>query len=205
MPSVSKAQQAVMGMALAARRKEMKVSELSDAALKIYNSDMTDKQIEDFASTKKEGLPKHKMKTLKESILSSSKTGRYIVLDWIKSNITYSSTSEPKDLSNLIYLDKDWKICFEPYMRLCGDGKSYNLGDVTVNFDGERFPSYVKFGMCDVWGITFNCPNMTSTEGWPDVVTGQLVYGNTKVNKKELKEYNKKASIGCFTDSVILS
>ena len=75
MPAVSKAQQAVMGMALAARRGEMKVSELSDAALKIYKSDMTDKQIEDFASTNKEGLPKHKMKTLKESILSSTGTG----------------------------------------------------------------------------------------------------------------------------------
>ena len=75
MPAVSKAQQAVMGMALAARRGEMKVSELSDAALKIYKSDMTDKQIEDFASTSKEGLPKHKMKSLKESILSSTGTG----------------------------------------------------------------------------------------------------------------------------------
>ena len=75
MPAVSKAQQAVMGMALAARRGEMKVSELSDAALKIYKSNMTDKQIEDFASTSKEGLPTHKMKSLKESILSSTGTG----------------------------------------------------------------------------------------------------------------------------------
>ena len=75
MPAVSKAQQAVMGMALAARRGKMKVSELPDAALKIYKSDMTDKQIEDFASTSKEGLPTHKLKSLKESILSSTGTG----------------------------------------------------------------------------------------------------------------------------------
>lgn len=89
MPSVSKAQQAVMGMALAARRGEMKVSQLSDAALKIYKSDMTDKEIEDFASTKHDGLPNHKMKSLKESILTSVSAGKAGMAEkWIKEHCT---------------------------------------------------------------------------------------------------------------------
>lgn len=48
MPSTSKKQQTAMCMALAARKGDLKVSELKGAALKIYNSDMTNKQIEDF-------------------------------------------------------------------------------------------------------------------------------------------------------------
>jgi len=56
MPAVSKSQQAAMGMALAARKGEMKVSDLKGAALEIYKSDMTDKEIEDFAATKRKSL-----------------------------------------------------------------------------------------------------------------------------------------------------
>ena len=97
MPAVSKAQQAVMGMALAARRGEMKVSELSDAALKIYKSDMTDKQIEDFASTSKEGLPTHKMKTLKESILSSTGTGAAMTEKFLNDYVKQSQWKKNDD------------------------------------------------------------------------------------------------------------
>lgn len=61
MPAKSRAQQRLFGMALAVRRGNMKRSEVSEDILKIVDSDMTDKEIEDFASTK----------GLKESLLES--------------------------------------------------------------------------------------------------------------------------------------
>lgn len=53
MPAKSQAQQRLFGMALAVRRGERKRSEVNDAVLDIVDSDMTDKEIEDFAKTKK--------------------------------------------------------------------------------------------------------------------------------------------------------
>ena len=64
MPAKSKAQQALFGMALAVRRGEMKRTEVSDEILKIVDGEMTDKEIEDFASTKRKSLPDH----IKESL-----------------------------------------------------------------------------------------------------------------------------------------
>lgn len=52
MPAKSKAQQKLFGMALAVRRGEMKRSEVYQQVLDIVDSDMTDKEIEDFAETK---------------------------------------------------------------------------------------------------------------------------------------------------------
>lgn len=57
MPAKSKAQQRLFGMALAVRRGEMNRSEVGQSVLDIVDSDMTDKQIEDFAKTK--GLKEH--------------------------------------------------------------------------------------------------------------------------------------------------
>jgi len=48
MPAKSKAQQTAMCMALAARKGDLEVSKLKGAALDIYNSDMTNKEIEEF-------------------------------------------------------------------------------------------------------------------------------------------------------------
>lgn len=62
MPAKSKAQQRLFGMALAVRRGEIKKSEVGDEVLDIVNSDMTDKQIEDFAKTK--GLKEHLLNAL---------------------------------------------------------------------------------------------------------------------------------------------
>ena len=62
MPAKSKAQQRLFGMALAVRRGELKKSEVGGAVLDIVNSDMTDKQIEDFAKTK--GLKEHLLESL---------------------------------------------------------------------------------------------------------------------------------------------
>ena len=56
MPAQSKAQQRLFGMALAVRRKETPRSEASKEVLDIVDSDMTDKEIEDFAKTKHKGL-----------------------------------------------------------------------------------------------------------------------------------------------------
>ena len=62
MPAKSLAQQRLFGMALAVRRGELKKSEVDDSVLDIVNSDMSNKQIEDFAKTK--GLKEHLLNAL---------------------------------------------------------------------------------------------------------------------------------------------
>lgn len=59
MPSKSKSQQRLFGMALAVRRGEMKRSDVYQEVLDIVDGDMTDKQIEDFAKTKHSSLKEH--------------------------------------------------------------------------------------------------------------------------------------------------
>lgn len=59
MPAESKAQQKAAGAALAAKRKEIKVSELQGASKSMYES-MTEKELEDIASTPRKNLPEHK-------------------------------------------------------------------------------------------------------------------------------------------------
>ena len=56
MPAKSKAQQMAAGTALAAKRGELKVSELTGAAKEMYES-MSEKQLEEFAATKRKGKP----------------------------------------------------------------------------------------------------------------------------------------------------
>ena len=63
MPAKSLAQQRLFGMALAVRRGELKKSEVDDSVLDIVNSDMSNKQIEDFAKTK--GLKEHLTQSIK--------------------------------------------------------------------------------------------------------------------------------------------
>lgn len=52
MPATSKKQATAMRMALAARKGDLEVSKLKGAALEIYKSDMTNKEIEDFTVLK---------------------------------------------------------------------------------------------------------------------------------------------------------
>ncbi|PLP61228.1 DUF3008 domain-containing protein [Mesorhizobium loti] len=59
MPATSKAQQRAAGAALAAKRGEIKKSELIGASKEMYES-MTEKELEEFAETKLEGLPDKK-------------------------------------------------------------------------------------------------------------------------------------------------
>ena len=59
MPATSKAQQMAAGAALSAKRGETKKSELKGASKEMYES-MSEKQLEEFAETKRKGLPKKK-------------------------------------------------------------------------------------------------------------------------------------------------
>lgn len=56
MPAKSKAQQRAAGAALSAKRGETKVGDLQGASREMYDS-MTEDELEDFASTKLDGLP----------------------------------------------------------------------------------------------------------------------------------------------------
>ena len=59
MPAKSKAQQKAAGAALSAKRGETKKSVLKGASREMYES-MDEKQLEEFAETKRKGLPEKK-------------------------------------------------------------------------------------------------------------------------------------------------
>lgn len=59
MPAVSKAQQKAAGAALAAKRKEIKVGDLQGASKSMYDS-MSEKELEEMASTPRKGKPEYK-------------------------------------------------------------------------------------------------------------------------------------------------
>jgi hypothetical protein len=59
MPAKSKAQQKAAGAALSAKRGETKKSDLKGASKGMVKS-MTEKELEDLASTKRKGLPAKK-------------------------------------------------------------------------------------------------------------------------------------------------
>jgi Protein of unknwon function (DUF3008) len=61
MPAKSKAQQKAAGAALAAKRGDQKKSDLKGPAKSMYES-MSEKQLDDFASTKRKGKPEHASK-----------------------------------------------------------------------------------------------------------------------------------------------
>jgi hypothetical protein len=61
MPAKSKAQQKAAGAALAAKRGEQKVSDLKGPAKSMYES-MSEKQLDEFASTKRKGKPQRASK-----------------------------------------------------------------------------------------------------------------------------------------------
>lgn len=58
MPAKSKAQQKAAGAALAAKRGEAKKSDLQGASKGMLKS-MTEKELEELASTKRKGKPEH--------------------------------------------------------------------------------------------------------------------------------------------------
>jgi hypothetical protein len=58
MPAKSKAQQKAAGAALAAKRGDVKKSELQGAS-KSMEASMTEKELEEMASTRRKGKPEH--------------------------------------------------------------------------------------------------------------------------------------------------
>lgn len=59
MPAKSKAQQKAAGAALSAKRGDTKVSDLKGASKEMYDS-MSEKELDEMASTKRKGKPEHK-------------------------------------------------------------------------------------------------------------------------------------------------
>ena len=59
MPAKSKAQQKAAGAALSAKRGDTNKSDLQGASKEMYDS-MTESELEDLASTKRQGKPEHK-------------------------------------------------------------------------------------------------------------------------------------------------
>ena len=78
MPAKSKSQQRLFGMALAVRKGEMKRGDVWKEVLDIVDSDMTDKEIEDFATTSHKGLKERfeNMKNIKQYINETSYSGQ---------------------------------------------------------------------------------------------------------------------------------
>ena len=62
MPAKSKSQQKAAGAALSAKRGDTKKSELKGASREMYEL-MTEKELEEFASTKHKGKPEHVRKS----------------------------------------------------------------------------------------------------------------------------------------------
>lgn len=71
MPAKSKAQQKAAGAALAAKRGEVKPSKLIGASRQMYAS-MSEKQLDEFASTKRKGKPDY----VKDSPIPARKAAR---------------------------------------------------------------------------------------------------------------------------------
>jgi len=64
MPAKSAAQQKAAGAALSAKRGDTPVSKLKGASKSMYES-MTEKELDEMASTERKGKPEHKSKTSK--------------------------------------------------------------------------------------------------------------------------------------------
>lgn len=71
MPAKSKAQQKAAGAALAAKRGDAKRSDLKGASKQMYDS-MSEKQLDEFASTKRKGKPNY----VKDSPIPAKKAAR---------------------------------------------------------------------------------------------------------------------------------
>jgi hypothetical protein len=71
MPAKSKAQQKAAGAALAVKRGEARRSGLKGASKQMYES-MSEKQLDEFASTKRKGKPDY----VKDSPIPAKKTAR---------------------------------------------------------------------------------------------------------------------------------
>lgn len=73
MPAKSKAQQKAAGAALSAKRGDTKKSKLKGASRQMYES-MSEKQLDEFASTKRKGKPEHAAKKAASKSKSKKKS-----------------------------------------------------------------------------------------------------------------------------------
>ena len=115
MPSKSKSQQRLFGMALAVRRGELKRSEVGDEVLEIADGDMTDKEIEAFAkhrtSDKEHNVKESELTDDEKRIIGARKNGSHIptgvstkkedrtlssIEKYLKNRLVYSSGIHPK-------------------------------------------------------------------------------------------------------------
>jgi len=119
MPAKSKSQQRLFGMALAVRKGEMKRSDVWKEVLDIVDSDMTDKEIEDFAKTDHKGLKERfeNMKDIKEYInenhndmIDVRETGKfgYMYYDPNSGIVATYSMNNWKSLVDDFGEDEDW-------------------------------------------------------------------------------------------------
>lgn len=155
MPSTSKAQQKAMCMAYAARKGKLNKSELKGAALDIYNSDMTDKQIKDFMVLKESTNI-----SLKESILKSVKAGKYaLVDDWCKNNITNE---------NGYVINNDLTI------------SDKNGAGIFIKNDCKDIPSYIKFDRVEGYFTIGPCINTLTKEQSPKSVGYLTLFSNVE-------------------------
>ena len=95
-PAVSKAQQQAAGAALAAKRGEIPVSSLVGASKDMYDS-MTEKELEDFASTEHEGLPKkvnEQVRGLMQPGTRFTVKNKEYVLDKVKNAVMFGTASD---------------------------------------------------------------------------------------------------------------
>lgn len=115
MPSKSKSQQRLFGMALAVRRGELSRYDVGEEVLDIVDGDMTDKEIEDFAkrrtSDKEHNVKESELTDDEKRILAARKNGSHIptgistkqedknlssIERYLKNRLVYSSGIHPK-------------------------------------------------------------------------------------------------------------
>ena len=138
MPAVSKKQKTAMCMALAARKGDLEVSKLKGAALEIYNSDMTNKEIEDFTVLKEHvsisEYIKSEMKGLQEYITEGSKKKFYF---WQEGD-QWKWTNEKNYKSG----KKDKKLIFD--FGESGDSKDDIEDQISAFWDDVIEPIFVE-------------------------------------------------------------
>ena len=161
MPSTSKQQQKLFGLALSVKRGETPRSEASDEVLNIVDT-MSEKQIEDFASTSHEGLPKKVEQRLREIIrqelkslneVSNTNPFEGILTPGKKRNVGFTKILLSKNKSQLEIshsgnMGNSVKDSVNPNLKLAGIPSIEQLKKKYTRFKEEGSPDYY-------WNITF--------------------------------------------------
>ena len=152
MPSVSKAQQQLMGMAYALKKGEMKPSEASQEVKDLADS-MTLDQLKDFASTKHKGLPNHVEESGLTGFLSAGPLARYstypanISASW---NATLRDRKDPLIQSFLDFINKNDKETNEAVAAMVPPGVAQTAN--TPGMGNVSPPAHGNVGSGDKFG-----------------------------------------------------